>query len=384
MSDTSNNPLSQLRQKLRRNPVLKFMSSIKITVLCIFLLFVLTLWGTIAQVDTGLYLAQKKYFYSWFFLLFNFLPFPGAQLVLWVLFLNLVSVAITRLVYKISHLGILIIHFGLLLYFVGAFVIFNVCVESNMTLLNGETSNVSSAYHDWEISVWEDTKSDKRIVKAIDASNISIGDRLPLLSMAVKAYYPNSQAFSGKPIDDKWPTINSSGITYLEAAAYSKEPEKNTPGIILDVPQAAQKHAYILLFAGDPKPTSLKIDDQTYNFQLRQKRYQLPFSITLKKFDKEFHPNTEIAKKYQSLVELDHDGVSREILIFMNNPLRFQDYALYQASYSVDQMGRERSTLAVVKNAGRMLPYVASLLTFAGMVVHFLVMALIKERTKNA
>jgi hypothetical protein len=56
----------------------------------------------------------------------------------------------------------------------------------------------------------------------------------------------------------------------------------------------------------------------------------------------------------------------------MNNPLRFKDYTLYQASFAVDQAGRNKSTLAVVKNSAQVMPYISSLLVFAGLLVHFL------------
>ena len=71
----------------------------------------------------------------------------------------------------------------------------------------------------------------------------------------------------------------------------------------------------------------------------------------------------------------DKKEEERELIIFMNNPLRYKNYTFYQASYSVDARGRELSTLAVVKNSGRLLPYISCLVTFTGLVVHFLSMA---------
>ena len=96
----------------------------------------------------------------------------------------------------------------------------------------------------------------------------------------------------------------------------------------------------------------------------------------------ELHPNTQIARSYQSLVEVQNNEVAREVLIVMNKPLRYRDFTFYQASYAIDGLGRELSTLAVVKNSGRMLPYIASLLTFAGLALHFLTQAF-KQKTKT-
>ncbi|MCA9408074.1 MAG: hypothetical protein KC733_05255, partial [Candidatus Omnitrophica bacterium] len=75
---------------------------------------------------------------------------------------------------------------------------------------------------------------------------------------------------------------------------------------------------------------------------------------------------------YESLVEIDANGLKRQVLIYMNHPLRYKDYTFYQASYAIDKLSREYSTLAVVKNPGKFLPYFACFLTFAGLVIHFM------------
>jgi len=98
-----------LRKKLNNNLVIRFLSSVKITVVCLSLLFILTLWGTIDQVNNGLYLSQERFFNSLIFTFWGFIPFPGARLVLWVLFINLVCVSLVRLVYQWSKVGIIII-----------------------------------------------------------------------------------------------------------------------------------------------------------------------------------------------------------------------------------------------------------------------------------
>ena len=94
----------------------------------------------------------------------------------------------------------------------------------------------------------------------------------------------------------------------------------------------------------------------------------------------EKHPNTEIARSYQSLVQIQNPHITRDVLISMNKPFRYKDFTVYQASYAIDAMGREISTLAVVQNIGRLMPYIASLITFIGLVVHFLVMGFYRRK----
>lgn len=378
--------MNSLRKQLKNIPLIQKLASIRITVVCLAFLFILTLWGTVAQVKEGLYLSQQKFFFSWGFLGFGFLPFPGAKLVLWIFFINLVCVSITRFVYKWSHIGIVIIHIGLLTYFVSAFVTFYETKESNVTLLEGEGTNVSLSYHDWELGVWKDTEQSKKKVYAYDTAHIHDLSSLEFdslgFSVIVQKYLKNAQALQGKEMGMEV-AQNASGITAIEPAAFNKEPEKNFPGGIFEIVSEGLKQK-IILYGKEIKPTRVKIGDDVYNFQLQRKRFELPFMITLKKFDMEKHPGTEIAKSYQSLVEIEHKKVNREVLIYMNHPLTHKDFTLYQASYSIDQEDRFRSTLAVVQNAGRILPYVSSLVTFLGLALHFLMMAFQKGRFKHA
>ncbi|MBI3616978.1 MAG: cytochrome c biogenesis protein ResB [Candidatus Omnitrophica bacterium] len=367
--------MGSLRKNLQRNPAIKFCASLKITLTCLILLFILTFWGTIDQVYNGLYLAQQRFFNSFVFIFAGFIPFPGAQLVLWVFSINLVCVAIVRLVYKWSHIGLIVTHFGLLLFFVAAFVTLHGVEESHLTLMEGEAANVSSAYHDWEIAVWKESGSEKDVT-AYDVEGLRPGRRLEFqegLTLAVDHCYSNSEAYSGA--EGAGTVLGASGIQTLKQAAPNKEPEKDLPGCILAVEGAGP----VILYGAEDKPLKVSMDGRDHFLQLRRKNFPLPFLLRLKDFTVEWYPNTEVARSYKSLVEIippGGAGASREVLISMNKPLRYKNFTLYQSSYSVDNLGRESSTLAVVKNAGRLLPYFASFITFGGLALHFLLMAI--------
>lgn len=377
------------RKKLNRNPVIKTLSSVRITVVCLVLLFILTLWGTVDQVQSGLYLAQARFFNSWVFTFWGFVPFPGARLVLWTLFINLVCAALVRLAYRRSNAGIIITHFGILLFFVAAFVTFHGVEESYITLMEGAGSNVSTAYHVWELSVWTQD-DDKKQVVAFDANRFRPGQRLDFgkygFSVAVKSYYPNCEAYRPSAAGHTSALLNSSGIESLKPAPLHKDPEKNLPGGIFQLEGADQDGLNILLYGGETKPLTITRGGKTYHMMLRLKRLPLPFTLRLKDFMMERHPGTDIARSYKSLVEVLTRGASREALISMNKPLRYKNFTLYQSSYAVDRSGRESSTLAVVRNPGRLLPYIATFVTFAGLAAHLLMMAFrfkIKTRRKK-
>lgn len=348
-----------------------------ITLVCLILLFILTLWGTIDQVHNGLYLAQERFFNSLFFTFGGFIPFPGARLVLWVLFINLVCAAVVRLVYRWDQAGIILTHFGILVFFAAGFVTFHGTQESHLTLREGEGSNVSSAYHDWELAVWTSKGGQNRIA-AYGAREFRPRRKLDFseygLSFEVVEYYLNAEAYGSR--EKNVTASNASGIESLKPVPFQKDPEKNVPGGIFLVRGIALQDARILLYGGQPHPAQIQKGDTVYWVQLQRKKFPLPFVVRLKDFMMEFHPNTQIARSYQSLVEVTTpDGASREALISMNKPLRHKNYTLYQSSYAMDEAGRESSTLAVVRNAGRVLPYYASFITFAGLALHFLLRA---------
>ena len=62
-------------------------------------------------------------------------------------------------------------------------------------------------------------------------------------------------------------------------------------------------------------------------------------------------------------------GEDRDALIFMNQPLRYDGKAFYQASFG---KGDTLSVLQVVENPGWLLPYISCVLVAAGLVIHFL------------
>ncbi len=98
---------------------------------------------------------------------------------------------------------------------------------------------------------------------------------------------------------------------------------------------------------------------------------RLPFAVRLLDFQKSFHPGTEIPRRFASRVELRSAGGRRQAVIAMNRPLRAGGYTFYQSAHEEDERG-ETSILAVVRNSGRWLPYIASALIFLGLAWHCL------------
>jgi hypothetical protein len=103
---------------------------------------------------------------------------------------------------------------------------------------------------------------------------------------------------------------------------------------------------------------------------LRIQRAYQPFSLTLLKFSHDRYAGTEIPKNFSSRLRLaTPDGRDdREVIIYMNNPLRHGGLTFYQAGFENND---RTSILQVVRNPSWAIPYVACGLMTLGLCVQF-------------
>lgn len=361
------------RQAAARHGATKAILHHAITLVSLVILFALVFFGTLHQTDHGLWEAQNKFFgYKWV-LIGGFFPLPGASLVLWVLSAQLLVTMLFILPWKLSKLGLWVVHFSIFALLFGGFLTQTMAVESQMTLAEGEQGHYTVSYQDWELAFWE-SKGDSNHVFAYDAAYLKPGTVLdvpPYKSrIQVKAYYRNSNAFTTAATQGP-KYVNASGIGTLEQTLPDKEVTRNAPGLIFTLTEQGKQPKDVLLFGMELVPLILTLDGKQVFLQLRLKHYPLDFSLKLTDFVKNVHPGTDMASSFESYADLHENGSSRPVKIWMNNPLRHGGYTFFQASFS-QGAGVEKSTFAVVTNPGRVLPYVSSILVFAGMLLHFL------------
>ena len=117
-------------------------------------------------------------------------------------------------------------------------------------------------------------------------------------------------------------------------------------------------------------PQPLTLDDKKYEVALRFKRTYKPYTIHLIKFSHEVYVGTEKPKNFSSLVRLDDPtrDEHREVLIYMNDPLRYRGETFYQSSFLPGDKG---TVLQVVRNPGWLMPYIACTMVSLGMIFHF-------------
>jgi hypothetical protein len=371
-------------KKINLRSVLASLASPKLTVACLILLLIVVIWGTVYQVDYGLYASQQKFFNSLIAVLFGFLPFPGTALLFWVLFLNVLSSLFFRIPLKWSNTGNILTHAGVLIFFVGSFFTTYFSQESMIRLREGEETHHSVSSRNWELAVWE-AGTGRRIVYAVDTDRLDAGDRIRIEALGINIriihYFKNCiPEMANENIAGEKP-VNFSGIQALKPEPLRKEPGNNRAGLIGDIDTSRKMSARVLLYSGDRAPTRIRIGERQFRFSLRNKRFVLPFSLRLVDFRKIEYPGSSIVKSYESRIGIRVGELSREATISMNKPLRYKDYTLYQSSYFIAGDGTEYSFLAVVKNFGKVFPYIASTIIFLGLCIHFILM-LVKRKRK--
>src|SRR5215471_5466280 len=155
------------------NSIVKFFTSLRLTVVCLALGMVLIFWGTLAQVDLGLYKAQNEFFRSFFVYWgpkgasWKIPIFPGGYLVGGVLLINLVASHFKRFSLTRKKTGIWLIHFGLILLLLGQLGTDKLSRESFLHLREGQSKNYSESDRQFELAIIDTTDADSDKVVAV-------------------------------------------------------------------------------------------------------------------------------------------------------------------------------------------------------------------------
>jgi len=132
------------------------------------------------------------------------------------------------------------------------------------------------------------------------------------------------------------------------------------------------------------RPVSLLIDAKKVNIYLTKKSFMLPFEFTLSNFTMQKDPGTNSPASYESFVDLFTDKGTSKHHIFMNNPLKYDGFTFYQASYSQDpETGTYSSTLSVNVDQGRAIKYLGSILLVFGSIWHFVINARSRKKEND-
>jgi hypothetical protein len=120
------------------------------------------------------------------------------------------------------------------------------------------------------------------------------------------------------------------------------------------------------------RPQELTCNGRHFTLELRPQRFYKPFSLHLVEFRFDRYAGTEIPKNFSSRVRLQRPetGEDREVLIYMNSPLRYEGETFYQADW--DKEDEKGTILQVVHNPSWLTPYFACVMVAAGLIFQFL------------
>lgn len=365
------------------DPLIKFFSSLKLTVACLALGIVLVFAGTLAQVDLGLYKAQNEFFRSFFIFWgpkdagWKIPVLPGGYLVGGVLLINLLAAHLTRFHLSRDKAGIWMVHAGLILLLVGQLGTDMLSRESFLHLREGETKNYSESERQAELAVIDTTDAELDKVVAIPQRVMMRGreiehHELPF-AIKVKAFYVNSYV-DKRPADSSQPAAASQGVgpeaIVREAPRVTDMDHRDVPSAVVEVVTPRGSLGTWLVSEYIEQPQSFSYNGRTYSLTMRPRRYYKPYTLQLVQFRHDVYAGTDIPKNYSSRVQLQRPdtGENREVLIYMNNPLRYAGETYYQASLDKDDHG---TILQVVHNPSWLTPYFSCILVGLGLVVQF-------------
>jgi hypothetical protein len=374
----------------------QFFTSLKLTVVCLGLATLLVFVGTIAQVEQGLYQAQDRYFRSFFVYWspggadWGIPVFPGGYLIGGVLTLNLIANYIRRYKFNRANLGLLTVHLGLVLLLVGQLFTDLLSTESAINLQLGETKNYSEDFFASELVVADTTDPDTARVVSIPTTLLPTTPtvRLPQkpFELQVRQFWPNADLLenAGEGTVASGATDGVGRTLWVQGRPPTvKMDERNVPAATVTLSDAG-KPLGTWLVSALLRPQSFTHEGRSYEIALRPKRHYTPYSLTLSDLRHDVYPGTDIPKNFSSRVRIDNpsSGENREVLIFMNNPLRYQGLTYYQ--YQMAARGPVKSsTLQVVRNPSWLTPYLACLLVGAGLTWQFLahLIGFLKQRS---
>ncbi len=364
-------------------PLGEALGSMKLAIFCLVLLMVLVVYCTLAQVHLGTFGAVDLYIRSMF--LYWTVPgvgwkipvFPGGGLVGLLLAANLMTALVLRIEFRAHKLGLLLAHVGLLLLVIGEFITGSFAVESALAIEEGFTRNYSESQREMELALIDVTDAESDTVFSVPAALLKakrdiVDPRLPV-RFRVKRYYPNSQLRErggGSGIPPAATAGIGQRLDVVEMPVVMADDQVNTVSVFIEV-QANGTSLGTWLLSSDLNPQVLTHGGHRYTLAIRPTRYYLPFSLTLKDFTHDVYPGTDIPKNFSSLVRLNDPqrGEDRDVLIYMNHPLRYRGLTFYQASFGKNDT---LSVLQVVRNPGWLLPYASCVLVAIGLLIHFL------------
>jgi len=418
------------------------LASLKITVVLLTLGLFLVYAGTIAQTRLGIWVVINDYFRSLGVMIpvkmlltpfsgggkpmsWPYIMFPGGFMILGLLSVNLMcamgkkiasdwkSSARGRLLRR--HMGIYILHVGLVVMFAGEFVTGLSAKEGRMTITVGGWSDYVEDHMETELVFLDSSapEEDRHVVipeallvrhagergggEVISHPDLPFDVRVDdyLLNTkfserASRSAFRGAGALIGVEEIPRWPgtegllDIPSVVVTLIDKAdgqpigtwicAASPDQLKLNPELsgALDRPEVVLGQGLPDQLLALPMSGPQTVAPGMPTMQLRMARRYMEYRVYLDQVEHDVYDGTGIPHNFSSDVRVvdKATGDERKSHIWMNHPLRYEDETYYQ--HQMDA-GAGLTGLMVVNNKGVWLPYISCAIVTLGMLVQFTV-----------
>lgn len=354
--------------------------SLRLTIALLILGILLVFAATLDQTNLGIWGIQQKWFHS--FLVMQdvrgiILPvFPGGYLIGGLLLLNLVGAHLYRFKLTWRKAGIFLTHAGLILLLIGELLSGLWQEDFTLRLDVGETKGYAESVRLNELAIVDTTDAAFDEVVAIPETTLErhLPVQHPKLPFRVvtKAFYPNS--ILRTQTEEAASSLATIGLGLQVAAAPQpityRTDEVNLPAAYVELVGPDAPIGTFLVSTALNASQEFQYAGRSWKISLRPRRIYRPFTLTLRQFTHERYAGTEIPKNFASHLRLAtaKGEEARDVLISMNNPLRYSGLTFYQAGFENND---RTSILQVVRNPSWQIPYVACALMGGGLFLQF-------------
>jgi ABC-type transport system involved in cytochrome c biogenesis permease subunit len=296
--------------------------------------------------------------------------------------------------------GNVLIHVAVGLLMVGQFLFGDRQIEERVSLVEGQSTSVAYRTDETELVAIDssDPASDRvvgisgRLLAARAGGAAIAAEELPF-DVRVVQWLQNSGVTRVGPVAPNPATVGL-GLGWLAqgrppeggtssmpnvASAYVQLTERGTGrdlGTHL-VSQFLNDQSRIFMGGAGDEFDTVEAGGRSWRLGLRFRRTVKPYAIRLDDVRRIDYSASETPRDYSSYVTFTDlaTGAEQKGRIWMNNPVRYRGETFYQSQYSTVDLGAgqvgEMTGLQVVENAGWLVPYVACVLAFWGMLAHF-------------
>ena len=298
--------------------------------------------------------------------------------------------------------GNVLIHIAVGMLMFGQFAFGDRQIEERLNLVEGQTSNMVCRTDEIELACIEvaqetETKEDVtaisgRLLKARAGGEPIALEDLPfdikvleyLTNTSVTRVGPFAENRATAGLGKSWlaigrpPEGGASSKSNVAAAYVQLVDRKNGEdlGVFL-APQFLNDRSQLFMEAEGDICDTVDTASGPWRIQLRFRREYKPYEVRLDDVRRINYSASETPRDYSSFVTFTDEatGTEQPGRIWMNNPVRYRGETFFQSNYSKIQLAdgsmSEMTGLQVVENAGWLIPYVACVLAFWGMLAHF-------------